>query len=52
MNIKQLNEQLSQFLEMSPNLKKKETGLPVVIYVSPKQGSHNVRIKFQKSLWR
>lgn len=47
MDIKKLNEQLQYILEMSPNIPKKKTGLPVVVYVSPRQGSHNCRIKFQ-----
>ena len=55
MDFKQLNEQLTKFLEMSPNYNKKQTGLPVLIYVSPKEGSHGPRIKFLNRLnsnWR
>ena len=55
MDIKQLNEHLSKILEMSPNYNVEETGLPVLIYISPKEGSHGPRIKFlnrRNSNWR
>ena len=40
---------------MSPNYPRKQTGLPVLIYVSAKEGSHGPRIKFLNRLnssWR
>ena len=44
---KQLNEKLEKFLEMSPNFTKKDTNLPVLIFVSGRGGaSHGPRIKF------
>lgn len=46
MDFKQLNKKLQIFIEMSPNLRRKDTNLPVIIYVSPQQGSHGPRIKF------
>lgn len=55
MNIKKLNEQLQYILEMSPTLKCKDTGLPVLLYASPMEGSHGPRIKFLNRLnsgWR
>lgn len=46
MDIKHLNQQLNQFLEMSPNLRHKDTNLPMLIYVSTQEGQHGPRIKF------
>ena len=54
-NFKRLNRQLDQIIEMSPNYPRKQTGLPVLIYVSAKEGSHGPRIKFLNRLnssWR
>lgn len=46
MDIKELLHLIETTLNESPNLKTKDTGLPILLYVSKQQGSHGARVKF------
>ena len=45
LDLKQLNEQIEQIIEMSPRLTKEDTNVPVLLWASKKMGKHNSRIK-------